>query len=233
MTDTTTTALSAIKSAYPSQYYGQYDTTQTNITTLSAVLDVWNGVTVSGTSFNVLGLPAASSLVPLTADQFALAKSASNIWVQNGALVYAARYYASYDTTAAQPTPVTGWYDTWGMSSIAKVPAASATIAVSAENWNDTETFRLPAGKGVQAGAIVAYTAPPAPVPLATQAETALVSARTYVNNTYTMLNEATPDIWVTYLKALMAIAGGIDTTSTALPTRPTDGVVNAVSHDT
>lgn len=221
MTDTTTTDLSAIKAAYPSQYYGQYDTTQTGITTLSAVLDVWNGVTVSGTSFNVLGLPAASSLVPLTADQFALAKSASNIWVQNGALVYAARYYASYDTTAAQPTPVTGWYDTWGMSDTSAVPPASDMIPISETDWNNTDEFRLPVGRGVQGGKIIDYTPPSMPLPLKTQAASALATARTYVNNNYTMLNEATPDAWVTYLKALMAIAGGTDTTSTALPARP------------
>ncbi|WP_061490597.1 hypothetical protein [Acetobacter malorum] len=56
---------------------------------------------------------------------------------------------------------------------------------------------------------------------LAQQAATALATARTYINNTYTMLNEATPDAWVTYLKALMAIANGADTTSTALPSVP------------
>ena len=222
MTNTTATDLSAIKAAYPSQYYGQYDTTQTGITTLSAVLDVWNGVTVSGASFNVPELPAASSHVPLTADQFALAKSASNIWVKDGTLVYAARYYASYDTTAAQPTPVTGWYDTWGMSSIAKVPAPSAMIVVSADDWNDTESFRLPTGKGVQNGEIIDYTPPPAPVPLKTQAQTALATARQTVWDEYGSLNEPTPDAWVTYLKTLMAIANGTDTTSTTLPTAPT-----------
>ena len=54
------------------------------------------------------------------------------------------------------------------------------------------------------------------------QATNALSAARTYVSNNYTMLNEATPDEWVTYLKALMAITNGTDTTSTALPTQPT-----------
>ncbi|MBO1326038.1 hypothetical protein K2X14_10270 [Acetobacter sp. TBRC 12305] len=135
-------------------------------------------------------------------------------------MLYPARYYANYDTAAAQPTIVTGWYDTWGMSSIANAPAASAMIAVSATDWGNT-AFRVSPGKGVQNGAIIDYTPPPAPIPLATQAATALAAARTYVTNTYTMLNEATPDAWVTYLKALMAIAGGTDTTSTALPAAP------------
>lgn len=68
------------------------------------------------------------------------------------------------------------------------------------------------------------FAAPVIPVnTLADQAGAALAAARTYVNNNYTMLNEATPDVWVTYLKALMAISNGTDTTSTALPAQPTD----------
>lgn len=223
MTNTTATDLSAIKAAYPSQYYGQYDTTQTGITTLSAVLDVWNGVTVSGASFNVPELPAASSLVPLTADQFALAKSASNIWVQNGALVYAARYYASYDTTASQPTPVTGWYDTWGMSSIAKVPAPSAMIVVSADDWNDTESFRLPTGKGVQNGEIIDYTPPAVVVPLATQAQSEMSGWIAQQASMAAAMGETFTASMKAYVKAVRAIATGEDKTSTTLPTRPTD----------
>lgn len=217
---TTTTALDAIKSVYPAQYYGQYDTSKTGSVALDRVIDVWSGVDVSGATVNVLQLPDVSSLVALTAAQFSLAAGATNVWVDAGALVYPARYYASYDTTAAQPTVVTGWYDTWGMSSIASVPAATDMIALSAEDWNDT-AFRLPSGKGVQGGKIIDYTPAPAPLPLPQQATNALSEARTYVNNTYTILNEATPDSWVTYLKALMAIADGTDTTSTALPTAP------------
>lgn len=133
---------------------------------------------------------------------------------------YPAQYYASYDTTAAQPTQVTGWYDTWNMSSVTSVPAATDMIAVTAEQWNDA-SFRLPVGKGVQGGAIVDYTAPAVVLPLTQQAGNALTTARAYVNNNYMMLNESTPDEWVTYLKALMAIANGTDTTSTTLPTEP------------
>lgn len=135
---------------------------------------------------------------------------------------YPDRYYASYDTTAIQPTPVTGWYDTWSLSSVSNVPSASEMIAVSEADWNNTTTFRLPFGRGVQSGAIVDYTPPVTPIPLATQASTALTAARQTVWNEYGSLNEATPDAWVTYLKALMAIANGTDTTSTSLPTAPT-----------
>ncbi|OUI89167.1 hypothetical protein HK17_15935 [Acetobacter indonesiensis] len=133
---------------------------------------------------------------------------------------YPERYYASYDTTATQPTRVTGWYDTWGMSDVSNVPAAADMIVVTSTEWNDT-TFRIPVGKGVKDGAIVDYTAPVPAIPLATQAATALATARTYVTNNYTMLNESTPATWVTYLKALMAITNGTDTTSTELPAEP------------
>lgn len=136
--------------------------------------------------------------------------------------LYPNRYYVAYDTTAPQPTAVTFWYDTWDMSSVSAVPAASDMIAVSETDWNNTTTFRLPIGKGVKDGKIIDYTPPPTPIPLKTQAQSALTTARTYVSNNYTMLNEATPDEWVTYLKALMAIANGTDTTSNTLPTVPT-----------
>lgn len=68
-------------------------------------------------------------------------------------------------------------------------------------------------------GSIVAAAVPTAA--LSSQATTALDIARAYVRDNYTILNEATPDIWVTYLKSLMAIANGTDTISTTLPTRP------------
>lgn len=135
---------------------------------------------------------------------------------------YPDRYYASYDLKATQPTIVTGWYNTGDMGSLDNVPDASDMIVITTDQWNDP-TFRLPSGKGVQDGKIIDYTPPIPTVPLKTQATTALATARTYVNNNYTMLNEATPDEWVAYLKALMVIANGTDTTSTALPDKPTD----------
>ena len=144
----------------------------------------------------------------------------------NGAAVIAAswpaRYYASYDTTAAQPTPVTGWYDTWTMSNVTSVPLADNMIVVSEDDWNNTETFRVPTGRYVDNGKIIDYAPPPVPVPLKTQAQSALAIARQTVWDEYGSLNETTPDDWVTYLKSLMAIANGTDTTSTKLPTAPT-----------
>ncbi|WP_231877991.1 hypothetical protein [Gluconobacter albidus] len=106
------------------------------------------------------------------------------------------------------------------MSTLDNVPPASDMIAVTEAQWNDP-TFRLPVGKGVKNKKIVDYTPPAYVAPLTDQATTALANARTYVQNNYTMLNEATPDAWVTYLKALMAIANGTDTKSKTLPSVP------------
>lgn len=61
-----------------------------------------------------------------------------------------------------------------------------------------------------------------APVPsLKEQATNALQQARLDVYNNYGILGEQTPVAWVTYLRSLMAIANGTDTTSTSLPEEP------------
>lgn len=55
------------------------------------------------------------------------------------------------------------------------------------------------------------------------QAQSALQQARMTVYNNYGILGEPTPAVWVTYLRALMAIASGTDTITTALPAAPSD----------
>lgn len=218
MTATNLTGSEVIATAWPARYYAAYDTTATGVTLVTALYDVQSAQTV------VQNLPAAATMIALTEDQWTMANGAKSIWVQSGSLLYPARYYASYDTTAAQPTPVVGWYDTWGLSSVSDVPAASSMLPISASDWANTTTFHIPT-RGVQDGKIIDYTPPAAPVPLATQAQSALASARQTVWDEYGSLNETTPDNWVTYLKALMAIANGTDTTSQALPVHPADGL--------
>ncbi|MCX8666419.1 hypothetical protein J3T99_02100 [Acetobacteraceae bacterium B3987] len=77
--------------------------------------------------------------------------------------------------------------------------------------------------RGTAAQEIVEYTPPPVVVPLKEQANTALQQARMTVYNQFGILGEPTPAAWVAYLKALMAIVSGADTTSTALPIAPGD----------
>ncbi|WP_144880545.1 hypothetical protein [Gluconacetobacter diazotrophicus] len=134
---------------------------------------------------------------------------------------YPDRYYASYDTTATQPTIITGWYDTWDMSTVSNVPDVSKLIVVDETDWNNTTSFRLSMGKGVQDGKIIDYTLPVAPVPLTTQAQTAM----TWVNqqaSLVTAMGETFSDTGKAYVKALQAIISGTDTTSTELPEKPT-----------
>lgn len=100
-----------------------------------------------------------------------------------------------------------------GICMSGNIPAGA--VECSQEQYNNSGNYTL------ENGVIVAYTAPV--IPLRTQASSALSTARTYVYNNYGILNEATPDDWVIYIKALMAISKGTDTTSTTLPTQPTD----------
>lgn len=225
-----TTALDVIKAAYPARTYGVYEPSAAGITVLTNAIDVYSGQDFLGRSIDVLALPPASQMVALTADQWALMAGAANVWVQEGKLLYPDRYYASYDTSATQPTMVTGWYDTWRLQALSyagqdgetvSVPSAEDMVAIASADWNNRATFRLPVGRGVKDGAVVDYVPPAPAVPLATQAARALSDGRAYVNANYTILNKPTPNAWVAYLTDLAAIADGADLTSTALPGSP------------
>ena len=77
---------------------------------------------------------------------------------------------------------------------------------------------------GVSNGGLVLYVPPAQPaqvISLKTQAETLLKSQQAYVMQNYAIYGDETPTEWLTYLKALRAIANGTDTTSTTLPTAP------------
>ncbi|MBS1082466.1 hypothetical protein [Gluconobacter kondonii] len=217
MTDTTTTpplsVLDLLKENYPSQFYGVPDA---DGTILAEVIDVWAGKNLNGIQTDVTQLPAASALVPLTADQFGLARSVTNIGVSGTTLLYPSRFYATYDTTAAQPTGITGWFDTWTLSTTKNLPAASDMLALTQDQWNDRAT----GPQGVKDDDLVDYT-PPAPVvPLETQAQTELAWIASQASMAAAM-GETFTDNMKAYVKAIQAIANGTDTTSTALPARP------------
>lgn len=123
--------------------------------------------------------------------------------------LYPSRYYAATDKP--------GWYDTWSLDSLDHVPAVSNLLALTEDEWiSNRGTSKI--GKN---GKLVDYVTPAPDIPLPTQAAAELKNARVTVWNEYGALNEPTPDTWVAYLKALMAIANGTDTTSTALPAAP------------
>jgi len=186
---------------------------------LGRVLDVWNDSELDKASgFNLMGLAAASSLVPLTADQYRLASKATHIGfdTEKNTLLYPARYYASYDTSAAQPTHVNGWVDAWTLTTTANTPQASSMVPLTADQYANRAT----GPQGVQNGALVEYTQPKTVEPLKDQAEdkmTWITSQASLAN----VMGEAFTDAMKTYVKAIQAIASGADTTSTALPVAP------------
>ncbi|MEJ5118425.1 hypothetical protein WH158_13490 [Gluconobacter cerinus] len=212
-----TTALEAIKAAYPDRYYAATDGT-----TVTGVYDAWSGTTEDPqVRINVLDLPAASSLIVLTADQFSDTVGASNIPVSNGALTYGGRYVACYDHTAAQPTAVLSWFDLWTLGSHANLPALADMHFLSAAEWQALGgDYGYKGNKGLQDGKIVDYTPPPAPIPLTLQAET----EQTWIQQQASLaaaMGETFTDAMKAYVKAIAAITSGADTTSTALPARP------------
>lgn len=126
------------------------------------------------------------------------------------------KYYASYNTSVSESAPVAGWYD----SSVQTWPDYSkGFIEITADQYANRNNGLF----AVSNGKLISIAVPDIVQTLGQQANIALASARTTVYNNYGILNEATPDEWVTYIKALMAIVNGTDTTSTILPTQPTD----------
>lgn len=210
MTDTPLTGAGLIASAYPARYYAQYDRTATGITPVTALIDTLADATV------VNALPAAADMVALTADQWALAQTALSLHVQDGALLYPARYYAEYDASAAQPTKVISWTDMWEWSDLTGAPDISNLLAVSATDWADQSYRRN--GRGVQDGKIIDYV-PPVPIALQAQMVLSGVPGQTWAK--FGSLGATVPEAWVAYQQALKAIADGKDTTSTTLPAEP------------
>ncbi|WP_338332146.1 hypothetical protein [Acetobacter sp. LMG 32666] len=136
---------------------------------------------------------------------------------------YPNRYYAQYDTSAAQPTPVLGWLDMSIYSDTSGFPPASDLLPITQAQFS----ARTAGPYGVSNGALVQY-APPAPViPLKTQAQTAQAWVQQQASLAAAMGEVFTADMKA-YVKAIAAIADGTDTTSTVLPAQPTDVTTTA-----
>lgn len=121
-------------------------------------------------------------------------------------------YYVAIDLDTGI---VQGWYQIFTQAT------ADNFRVISRADYERLPT--LPGAKIDDTGALVSYTPPVVPVPLKTQAEAALQQARANVYNQFGILGEPTPAAWVAYLKALMAISSGADTTSATLPIAPSD----------
>lgn len=206
------TGADIVAAAYPARYYALYDRAATGVTPVIAAIDTQAPDTKVNT------LPAAGDMIALTADQYAMAQGANNIRVRNGALLYPARYYVRYDTTAAQPTDITGWFDTWALSDVSLLPDAGQMLAVSPADWSNPE-IHAPSGKGVLDGRIVDYKAP---VPLSMQAQDEQAWIQQQESRAFVRGQKFTAGM-LAYADAIEAIADGTDTASTKLPDRPTD----------
>lgn len=213
---TTTTAMQDfLRQQYPAQFYGFI---YPSSAVLDFCLDVWTNTASDNRIYDMTALPSASDLIAMTAQEFALLKGSArvDVDVDKKALIYPARYYAGYDTSAAQPTQVTHWFDTWDMGSTASVPALGALVALTESHWD----ARMTGPQGVQSGSLVDYTPKPAPIPLEIQANNELqwVSGQASMASA---MGETFTDEMKSYVKAVQAIANGTDTTSAALPQRP------------
>lgn len=209
-------ALTLIKAAYPAQYYGQYDTSTQAAAPLTTVMDVWSGRTAQGSQVNILSLPAAGAMVAMTAAQWALFQNAPYVWQQAGALLYPARYYAAVDADNL----VTGWYDVGALSTVVGLPSASAMVPVPPDLW-DARSGQYQAVNG----ALVVYTPPVAPIPLKDLAAAELSGWIAPQAAMASAMGETFTDAMKAYVKAVQAIASGADTTSTAMPARPTSSM--------
>mgnify|MGYP001387686308 CR=1 FL=1 len=139
---------------------------------------------------------------------------------------YPNRYYADYNKPCS-------WYDMWIYSSTSGLPAADTLFPLTEEQWNDKGGYTHSQLMYVDNGALVAYSPAVTPPTLAQQAASVLSTQKTYITEEYLVYGLSVPADWATYMQALKAISDGTDTTSTALPTQPTDVTATSTSSAT
>ncbi|MFT8335096.1 MAG: hypothetical protein ABF628_02855 [Acetobacter orientalis] len=209
-----TTVLDLIKGAYPSQYAGIIQEGR-----VLTALDVWSGRQYNGSAFNVLGLPAAADMCPLSAEQWGILGIQSisgmlNLFVKDKALIYPNRFYCDKQ----KPCSV---YDMWGFSSVDGLPAPADLYGISAEEYADRQQNYRAQYYDTAAGKLADYVAPVVVIPLKDQAASENSGWVQAQISEAVAMGETFSDAMKTYVKAIRAIANGSDTTSTALPARP------------
>lgn len=83
-------------------------------------------------------------------------------------------YHAYFDSNAAAPAPVLGWYNT-DFATYPNLPAPSNLLAMTQAQWDD----RMTGLWAVSSGALVAYTPPTPVLTLAEQAGAAMMAGLT------------------------------------------------------
>ena len=134
------------------------------------------------------------------------------------------KYYAVIKAGAdlTKPCLVMGWVAQDGTSTpYQAAPGFEAVpLEISDEDWAmRTQGPQNPTQ--INQGKLEPYVTPGPS--LKEQATNALQQARMTVYNEFGIFGEPTPANWIVYLKALMTISNGTDTTSTALPAAPSD----------
>lgn len=210
-----TTALEAIQSAYPGQYYG---VTSTDGATITDVVNVWAAASVLGRHIDLLSLPAAAALVPMTAAQSALAAASGRtgyltIPARNLTLQYPDRFYCDRNTPCAV-------YDMWGFSSAPTEPALSDLYPITPDEYFDRQANPRPQYYDTAAGKLADYTPPVVAPTLSALAASEQAWIQQQANLATAMGQTFTTDMRA-YVAAINAIAAGTDTSSTALPARP------------
>lgn len=141
---------------------------------------------------------------------------------------FPSRYYAfSTDRT-------TGGYPSAGLADLdiyssrpSWLTSGVTVVPLTRDEWMSVN----PSNLIIIEGKLQNYTAPAVAIPLKTQAATAQSWIMQQANLAAAMGEVFTTDMR-TYVKAITAIANGTDTTSTALPTQPTD-VMEAATTET
>lgn len=208
MTDTSNlTGSQIIQAAYPDRYYAIPDQAGSYV---QRVIDAYS----EAVGFHTL--PAVSSMIALTSDQYSLSRNTLKIPLKNNRIAYPARYYATLDVPAR-------FFDTWDMSDPSIIPDVGNLFALTLEQWQ---------GKGgasgaqkamvVQDGQFIPYQPPAIIVPLAAQAHSELTDWIASQAAMATAMGERFTDDMKSYVKAVSAIAYGSDVTTEKLPDRPT-----------
>lgn len=210
-----TTALDAIKEAYPEQYYGVPSTDGNSVTD---VINVWTASSILSRQIELLGLPAASALVPMTEGQSALAAVAGRtgcltIPARDLILQYPDRFYCN----KAKPCAV---YDMWGFSSAPTEPALGDLYAITAAEYFDRQDNPRQQYYDTASEKLADYTPPVVAPTLSELAASEQAWVQQQANLAAAMGQTFTTDMRA-YVAAINAIAAGTDTVSTALPVRP------------
>ncbi|MXV44381.1 hypothetical protein GS501_04880 [Saccharibacter sp. 17.LH.SD] len=134
------------------------------------------------------------------------------------------RYYGVIDPSHPRPQQILGWYDTWnlGYKSTLFLPQ-NKMVPLTQEQW-DWHFLSGNSQAQINAdGTVSRYMPPPpAPVPLSRKARRAMDSVESQ-SSVVLAMGETFGPLMRAYVKKLYAIMKGSDTTSTVLPTAPSD----------